>query len=73
MIREQILNLQRNLIFPAKRFRNAKILIYSLDGKLILDKKLNSNSNQIYVNQKGIYIMKTILNTKNYSKKIIVN
>ena len=52
---------------------NAKIQIYSLDGKLILDKKLIANSNEIIVNQKGIYILKVFINNKKYSKKIIVN
>jgi parallel beta-helix repeat protein len=52
---------------------HVKIEVYTLDGKLILDKKINAKFNDFNLFQKGIYIAKISSSDKNYVKKIIVN
>ncbi len=53
--------------------KSSNLQIFSLDGKLIIDKKLDKILNEVTVTAKGIYIIKATINNKSYTNKIIVN
>ena len=50
----------------------AKIEVYSIDGKLILEKVFFDQSFNLSLAQKGFYVLKTTTSTKAYLNKIIV-
>jgi hypothetical protein len=54
--------------------KEGKMQVFALDGKLILEKKLNkSNTNTINLIAKGMYILKTTMETQTFTNKILVN
>ncbi|HEX8575623.1 MAG TPA: T9SS type A sorting domain-containing protein [Flavobacterium sp.] len=54
--------------------KNARIQVYSLDGRLILDKNLdNNNADAIRLATKGLYILKITIEGQTFTNKILIN
>jgi hypothetical protein len=54
--------------------KEVKIRVYALDGKLILDKTLDHDKAEgIKLTAKGIYILKTTIESQTFTNKIFVN
>ncbi len=66
---------QANIMININKQSDVNLYIYDINGKEILNKKYKTEKNinsAIHFNNKGIYLLKTIINKKIYYNKIIV-